>query len=197
MKKRTTIVLFATIVAGTAMLFTQCKSKEKTAAIPAPAGETRLIQYCSGPEYRSDGENFRATSVGESTNQQMSKRIARNMALEEISTQLNAFVSGVFDIHSKQIELTEDMDLTQRVEGMIRVSIDENIKGAHVICEEVTTTAQGRYKTYLAMELSASSILSAIERRISQEDETRIDFNYERFKETYMEEMQRLRDRRP
>lgn len=171
------------------MLFTQCRSKE-AAVVPT---DPEVVHLCDGPEYMPDANHFRARATAVSLDMQSAKRIARNQAYEEIASNLRAFVGSLMDFHEKQMQLSEKLDLTQRVETMIRTSVDEQLRGARVICDRTTRSENNRYTAFVAVELSAESLLNAIEQRISRDEELRLDYNYEQFKKTFEEEMNRLR----
>ncbi len=177
-------VLFA------AMLFTQCRSKEATVK---PAGEVDVFDPCSGSEYFSDENYIRSNSMANSPNQQMSKRMARNAAFEEMAGFLNAAVSGVFDSYARQVGIDNITEYNERVENRILVAVDEQISGSRTICERQTRLDNGTFNTYIALELPISSLLDTIDQRIKQDDELRLEYNYENFKRTFDQEMERLR----
>ncbi len=191
MKKITKPMLIVLAVLFTAMLFTQCRSKQ--AALPS--GETRIEVLCSGPEYFTSTEYFRANSTGESINMAQSKREALSNARAELAGNISVLVSGVVDNYFQQAGVEDRTEFAQRYEGLFREVVDERLSGTRVICEEVTSTQQGRYKTYIAIELSGSEILNAANQRISRDERLRIDYDYERFKKTFEEEIEKLRQR--
>ncbi len=64
------------------------------------------------------------------------------------------------------------------------------------ICEkQVTVNATGNFKTYIAIELSAQDLLAAYNERLSNDERLRIDYDYEKFKETFEAEMNKLGSR--
>ena len=71
MKKRTFPVMTLVVLVsfGLILALGGCKSKKETTAVQAPvadAGEKLIDVYCSGPEYQSDDDFFRANNLGES-----------------------------------------------------------------------------------------------------------------------------------
>lgn len=190
MKKNTNSLVIIVAVLFAAMLFSQCRSKEVTVT---PPGEVDVFDPCGGPDYFSDENFIRSNSSANSPNQQMSKRMARNAALEEMATFLNAAVSGVFDSYARQVGIDNITEYNERVENRILVAVDEQISGARTICERQTRLANGTYNTYMALELPISSLLETIDQRINQDDELRLEYNYENFKRTFDQEMERLR----
>ncbi len=184
----TTLVLLSGV-----LLFTQCRTKEETTA---PEGETRVEVLCSGPEYRSNDEFFRSNGVAESPNQANSRRMALSNARADLAGQIEVTIKAVIDNYVQDIAVDNRQEYAQRYEGLSREVINQKLQGTRVICEELTRTADGNYKTYLAIELVGTEILGAMNDRISRDDRLRLDYDYERFKDTFNEEMDRMeRDR--
>ncbi len=53
-------------------------------------------------------------------------------------------------------------------------------------------TGTGSYKTYIALELSASDLVSAYNEKLSKDERLKIDYDYEKFKETFDKEMDKM-----
>ena len=54
--------------------------------------------------------------------------------------------------------------------------------------------AFGKYKYYLAVELGSEDIINNLAETLSNDKVLKIDYNYEKFRETFEKEMQRLKD---
>ena len=50
-------------------------------------------------------------------------------------------------------------------------------------------TPDGKYKVYVSLELAGEEIMNAMANRIKNDDKLRIDFEYEKFKKVFEEEM--------
>ena len=173
--------------------FTQCRSKR---APQPPPGETRVEVLCSGPEFWSDNQYFRANSVAESRNQANSKRMALSNARAELAGQIETTVKSVIDNYIQDVTVGNRSEFNQRYEGLSREVINQRLAGTRVICEDLVRTTEGMYKTYIAIELSGEDIVNAMNQRIAADDRLRLDYDYEKFKDTFnqeMEEMQRNR----
>ena len=59
------------------------------------------------------------------------------------------------------------------------------------ICERITTL-NGKYKTYLAIELSGEDLVESINERLSKEEELKVDYDYQKFKESFDREMSKM-----
>ena len=53
----------------------------------------------------------------------------------------------------------------------------------------VIKTPDGKYKVYVSLELAGEEIMNAMANRIKNDDKLRIDFEYEKFKKVFEEEM--------
>lgn len=191
-KVRTNLLL----IAAGALLFTApgCKSK-KDASDEKPQGEELVTVYCSGPEYFTNQEYFRANAVGESMDQMTSKRKALSAAREEMATNMETTMSVVTDDHVQSNEFNNKEEVTEVFNSLARTTTQQSLRGVRTICEKQTRTAEGRYKTYIAIELSAEELLSDYNERLSNDDRVRSEYNYERFKETFEKEMEKHAER--
>jgi len=170
-----------------------CKSSKKVAA---PAGETPLTMYCSGPEYFSDSEYFRANNSAESANQSMAKRKAMSNARLDLAQQIETQVKAVIDNYFSSYTSNENIEDKERYEGLSREVVNQKLNGIRTICEQFTQTSAGNYKCYVAIELAGEEILNGMKNRISEDDKLRIDFQYENFKKTFESEMEEFKEGR-
>jgi hypothetical protein len=53
-------------------------------------------------------------------------------------------------------------------------------------------TDNGTYKTYIAIELSADELVASYNEKLSKDDRLKIDYDYEKFKETFEKEMEKM-----
>jgi len=65
--------------------------------------------------------------------------------------------------------------------------------GIKTICEKLTKTSEGKYKTYIAIELSAQKLVAKFNERMMKDELLKIDYDYEKFKDTFEKEMDLLK----
>jgi len=70
--------------------------------------------------------------------------------------------------------------------------VDQTITGVRTLCEKLVKTENGTYKTYVAIELSADELVSKYNERISKDEMLKIDYDYEKFKDTFEKEMAKM-----
>jgi hypothetical protein len=179
------MVLAAIIIVPTMQ---SCKSKKD---VQKPSEDEVLIQtYCSGPEYWTNKDFFRANSIGESTDQVMSKKKAMSNCKQELAGSMETTIKAVIDNYFSSHEANNVEDIREKYEGLSREVIKQELSGIKTICEKQTKTKQGTYKTYLAIELSGDEIVNAMKDRLSDDTKMEIDFQYEKFKEELEKEME-------
>jgi hypothetical protein len=174
------VVLAAAIIAG-------CKGKEKL-----PKGEQEIIVPCSGPDFFTTSQYFRSNSIGESQDQVTSKKKALTNARNELAQSISTTVKTVTDNYVNSREMNNREEVEERFESLNREIVDQTITGVRTICEKLMKTDGGTYKTYVAIELSADELVSKYNERLSKDDRLKIDYDYEKFKETFEKEMEKM-----
>ena len=175
-----------------AILFFGNNKKSKPEA-KMPQGEVRVDVLCGGPEYFSTYEYFRANAVAESSNQANSRRMALSNARLDLSGQIETRMKVVIDNYFQDMNVGDKQEFVGRYEGLSREVINQKLNGTKIICEELTMTPAGRYKTYLAIELMGADVFKAINDRINSDDRLRTNYEYERFREEFNKEMEKMR----
>ena len=174
---------------GAFIAFNGCKSKEKVAKAP---GEELIEVHCSGPEYSTDSEYFRANSVGESLDQATAKKKAMSNARADLASSVETTIKGVVDNYVNSRELNNTEEVEERFESLTREVINQKLTGVRTICEKTAKTTDGKYKTYIALELAGDELLSSMNEQLSDDAKLKIDYDYEQFKKTFNEEMQKM-----
>ena len=184
-----TVLMTALMLSGA---LTACKKKKEVVDTP-PTGETEIKVMCSGPEFFTNDKVFRQNAVGESLDQMTSKNKALSAARGLLAADINTQIKRVIDSYVNSREMNNKEEVAERFEGLTREVIDQKLTGTKTICEKVMkVNATGNYKTYVAIELSAQDLLSAYNERLSNDERLRIDYDYEKFKETFEAEMNKL-----
>jgi hypothetical protein len=75
---------------------------------------------------------------------------------------------------------------------MARTVVDQELRGAVEICEKLTQRENGTFVRYVALELSGSKIADAYNSGLSQNEKLKADYNYEKFKDTFEKEMEKM-----
>lgn len=180
-----------TFIAAAALAVGTISCKNKKEAGPA-AGEVLVDVYCSGPEYFTDKKFFRANAIGESLDQMTAKKKAMSNARAQLATDMESTMKIVGDNYVKSSEFNNKEEITETFQENARTVVSQTLQGIRVICEKQTKTSEGKYKTYIAIELSADEVLAKYNERLSKEELLKADYNYEKFKETFEAEMSKM-----
>lgn len=193
MKRKFMFVLIWLLVAVLPIgLLTNCKSNKPVTI--KDQGEKELVIPCDGPEYFTTNEYLRASAIGESMDQMVSQKKALSDARAILAGQVEVLLKGVVDNYAKSAEHNNKEDLMERYESLNREVIKQKLTGTKTICKKMTQTKDGNYKTYIAIELAGNELLSALNNRLSNDEMLKIDYNYEKFKKTFEEEMNKMDD---
>jgi hypothetical protein len=169
-----------------------CKSSKSTTAVTPTSGEEEVVRYCYGTQYNSDKEHFRASAMGESMDQMMSEKKAVTEARAKLAAQIETLVKTVTDNYGKSTEVNKKEEMLGRYETLTREVVKQKLTGTIEICNKQTKTKEGNYKTYVTIELASNDVLNGLNSRLSSDQVLKVDYNYEKFKETFEDEMNKL-----
>ena len=177
---------------GILPLLFACSGSKKAASQPIPETEVEVVIPCSGPDFFTNKKYFRANSIGESLDQVVSKKKALSNARADLAASVKILVESVVDNYVKSSELNNLEQVEERFEGLNREVIKQELVGIKTICEKLTKTTEGKFKTYIAIELSAQKLVDKFHERMMKDDLLMIDYDYEKFKDTFEKEMEKL-----
>jgi len=186
---RTALLTTTGLVLSLAVLTTGCK---KNKDVVKPKGEIEIFEFCTGDDYNSDNKHFRSTATGESQDREIAKKKARSTAESRIARTVSATIQAVTDNYVSSTEFNNREEATETFNELARTVVDQELRGAIVICEKLTQRENGIYVAYVALELSGEKFASKYNEKISEDERIMAEYNYERFKETFMEEMEKL-----
>jgi hypothetical protein len=184
----------AWLAAGTALILSGCKGNKETASTPETRGEVRIVEYCSGPDYLTNGEYFRASATGTSPQREIAKKIARQNAEATLARAVEATIEIVAENQATQLGFGTTEEATSKFNELSRTIVNKKLTGAITICQELTMTEDKKYIAYLAVELSGAELADAYVEGLKQEERIRAEYNYDQFKETFEEVMSNYRN---
>ena len=160
---------------------------------PEQAGEVEILEYCSGDDYKSDKDHFRASATGESMSRETAKKMARSNAESRLARSISATLEVVTDNYVNSSQFNNKEEVTETFNDLARTVVNQQLSGAITACERLTQKTDGNYVSYMAIELSGDELVSRYNERLSQDERIMADYNYERFKETFEAEMAKQR----
>lgn len=160
--------------------------------VQKPQEDVEINVPCSGPEFMPSKEYFRASAMGLSTDMTMAKKKALAEARAELATSMNATVKRVTDNYASSYQVGEQEESKSRFQDLARTVVSEKLTGTRVICEKTMKTPDGKYKVYVAVELAGEEIINGMNNRIKNDDKLRVDYEYEKFKNVFDQEMEKV-----
>ena len=186
---RTAFLTTTGLVFGLAVITTSCNKKQDAVKVK---GEIEIVEFCTGDNYNSDNKHFRSTATGESQDREIAKKKARSTAESRIARTVSATIQAVTDNYVASTEFNNREEATETFNELSRTVVDQELRGAIVICEKLTQRENGIYVSYVSLELSGEKFASKYNEKISEDERIMAEYNYERFKETFKEEMEKL-----
>jgi hypothetical protein len=175
-------------VAIAAAVIGGCKSSKPK----LPTGETEVAVPCSGPGFYTDNKVFRANSIGESMDLVTAKKKAMVNARNDLAQSIQTTVKTVTDNYTNSTSVDKREQLEQKFESLNREVVEQTLQGIRTICEKPVTTKEGNYRFYVAIELSADDLVKQYNSRITADEKLKVDYDYEKFKDTFNKEMDKM-----
>ena len=173
--------------ASLGLLLVGCKGPETLT--PSQQGEVEIIEYCTGSEFNTDKDHFRSTATGTSLSRETAKKMSRSNAEDKLARSIQSTIEVVTDNYVNSSKFNNKEEVTETFNNLSRTIVNQELRGAVVICEKLTQKPDGSFVSYIAIELSGDQIAQAYNERLSKDERIMAEFNYENFKETFDEEM--------
>jgi hypothetical protein len=180
--KISSLMLFAGV-----FMMSSCKSSKGLS--PKEQDEVLIQIYCTGDEFKSSAKALRYSSYSESMDMMTAKKKAVSEANAGLAGSINKLIKSVTDNYVKSGNFGKKEELLTNYEGLNREVINQSLAGTIIICEKMTKTKEGNYKSYICVELGGSEILQSISDKVANNEILKVNYNYEKFKKTFEEEM--------
>ena len=175
-----------------AMIVVAASCGTKKAASEAFKGDEEVFIPCSGSEFRTDKKTFRATGMGYSTDMNIARSKALQNARGELASSINITVKRVIDNYASSYQMGEDEEGKSKFEDMTRSVVNQELQGSVIICEKIMKTKDKKYRAYVCLALDGPELVEKVNNSVSKEDKLRIDYEFEKFKEVFEEEMSKI-----
>ncbi len=166
-----------------------CGSKKEQVS----SGDNEIVLPCSGEEYESDKTAFRAWGEGYATDLSIARDKALLRARTELATQMNATIKRVVDDYSSSYQTGLDEESKSRYQGLTRMVVEQQLRGTREICKKAYNTKEGKIRVIVVVELASGDVLESLNNRIAEDDKLKIDYEYEKFKETFEKEFENMK----
>lgn len=190
MRLTRTLLTAATVTFMAASLVSCGKNKE----VVNNMKDSEVIEIpCSGPDFWSNEDHFRANALGESGDLMTAKKKAMSNARAQLSADIESTMKVVGDNYVKSVEVNNVEELTETFQENARTVVNQTLRGVRTICEkQMMNSKTGQYQYYVAIELGSQEFLEKMNERLSSDDRIRAEYDYQKFKETFDAEMDKL-----
>ena len=141
-------------------LFWSCFTKQIVKKTTLYDDSSNSFICCSGPEFESNRSHFMSQGIGESLDQSLSKKKALSFARADLVQILKTTLDSVLSSYLSSLNTDTQNILKDRFYGIQREVIKGVINHTNVVCENLTKTASGKFKTYIAIEKSSIELMN-------------------------------------
>lgn len=184
-------VLFMICAVAGVLSMASCGSQKK-AVQEADMVEVNIP--LSGAEYQSDNEYYRAVQTGESINMSMAKKVALQNARQELAAAIKADLSQVIENYAKNQTVGTANDYQDQYQELAYTVIEQQLVGASVAGEKMYKKADGKYQYNVCLQLSKEELKNKVAEKISADEELKLEFDLDRFRKVYNEQMENYKN---
>ncbi|WP_439184187.1 hypothetical protein [Carboxylicivirga taeanensis] len=171
-----------------------CKSKEKVST-NSEVG-TILEDLPCEDKGRSDKNFFRASAMATSSDLSLAEEKALLNAKQRLVTLINSNTKSVTDRYVNEREFGDAAEFEQKFENLTREVADETINNIVIACQKKSVLPNGKYRGFIAIEVSKEDILNGINDRLSNNQKLQVDYDKAKFEEIFNQEMQKMAEER-
>ena len=186
--KKGLLLLSAIAILGLVVTFGSCKS----GAIGNPNGQ-EINTPCNDSDYHTDRDYFRASGIGTSQDMSTSKRKAKLDANAQLAASINQTIKNVTDRYTNERQVGDQTEFEEKFEQMTRGVVNQEMNNVATVCTK-TFMKDGKYTTYVAMEVAKDELQENISNRISQDKKLQVDYDKMKYEEIFNQEMKKMEE---
>lgn len=166
------------------MMIVSCGSSKEVAQTPK--------EDCNVCVSTKDAIRIEGSFMAQFENQfPKAKQNARNNARQELARIMKTKIESVIEDYSSTYIDGDAQDFKQSVKDLSRSVVDQTVTGA-IPVKEWSEQMKSGTMFYSCVELSANNVLTEIKERVSNDAKLRTDFEYEKFKQVFDKEMEKM-----
>lgn len=168
-----------------------CKSKKVT---KDQVGTELKSLPCQGPKYTTDDKFFRSSQIGTSSDISLAKEKALTLAKQQLAATIQTKIKSVTDRYVNEREIGSQSDFSQKFENLTREVVDQTLIDIRTVCEQSTVLEDGRFRTFIALEINKETLKNGISERISRQDLIQLEYDKKKFEEIFDAEMRKIEE---
>lgn len=165
-----------------------CKGKKE---VGGSKGAKEVVIPCK-EEGRSDKAHFRADAQATSQDMSLSREKALTLAKQRVAGLMSTKIKSVTDRYVNETEVNKNSDFEQKFENLTREVVNQTLSDVAITCEKNFQEGNGKYTTYIAVEVSKDAMLKDIDKSLSKDQKLRVDYDKMKFEQIFKEEMSKL-----
>lgn len=181
------LVFYALILSS--MFTYSCSVKQKYATANKM---TELTVPFTENQYRTDKDYFRASQSGASADLATAKKIALLNARTELANNVNSLIKAVINQYSSQRNIENKKELASKFEEQTMNVINQSLNDVKIIGDKVFKTRKGVYEYFIVVEMSKKSLVQEVTKRMSSNENLKLDFDAYQFNKVFEEEMNKI-----
>lgn len=161
-------------------------SKQMTKSQEKALGE-EIVTPCSDEEFHTDKETFRATGIGISLDLTTSKRKANLIASSNLAASVNQLIKAGIERYAGERQIADKISFNEKYSDMAKQLVNQELNNVSIVCTK-TYQKDGKYSTYVAVEVLKSELLNKVSSNISKQAKDDQDYEAYKFKEALEKE---------
>ena len=178
-------VLVFSILAAVMVL--GCKAKKAT--LQATQDSVEIKEPFDSKEFKTDDKFFRAVGTANSQDLSFAKTKSSTDAKARLASNIETKIKMVNDKFAEEYTSGKSQEYKDSYKGITREIVNQTLNGITELGVRSFKSKDGTYTVYTAIEVSKESIYNKAKSIVSNNEKLRIDFDQERYKKTFDEEM--------
>ena len=157
---------------------------------------------CSGEDFRTDFKKglYRGSGTMKHSSQNITKTTSLARAKNSLAGQLQTFVESFITDYYSVIGSTETNANNQvRIKSNIENTVSKSINNLRIMCDELLidrNTNPPTYESYVTVEADIKKVFEDLDKSFSNDEELKIEYDYQKFKETFDKQMEKMQKAR-
>jgi len=182
------ILIFSSLALFTIMV--GCKAKKAT--IQSTEDMVEIKEPFDSKEFKTDDKNFRAVGVANSQDLSFCKTKSSTDAKAKLAATIETKIKMVNDKFASEYTAGKSQEYRDSFKGITREIVNQSLNEIHELGVKSFKAKDGTFTVYTAIEVNKDNIYKSIKNKISNDQKLRTDFEEERYKKTFDEEMNKF-----
>ncbi len=176
---------------GSVIIFTACARNSGKAKV-SDRTDVEIEIPCAGYEFETTSGVFRSSRSGVSTDKNLSRDKAMLAAKGALAASISSTIKSVTDRYAQDRTIGADAEFSEKFENLTREVVNQKLVGVKTICQKVFQKKDGRYETYVSIELNTNEVFNGVQNSVNKDDKLRQDYDKQKFEAIFKEEMDKL-----